>query len=385
MKIEVEDGREQTTHRVFFGSSTSLPMLPDTSVDLIVTSPPYPMIEMWDEVFTRSDPEIQTCLDRIDGRSAFEAMHRQLDSVWKECFRVLKNGSYACINIGDATRKVGDHFRLYSNHARIISAFNKLGFEELPLILWRKQTNAPNKFMGSGMLPAGAYITLEHEYILIFRKGKKKEYTAPEEKQRRMESAYFWEERNTWFSDVWDFKGARQKLEGENIRPRSGAYPFILAYRLINMFSLKWDTILDPFLGRGTTTVAALASCRNSVGIEIDRRFLEEIERMIVEEAPFLNEVITDRLKRHVAAVYEEEEKKPGSCQYSNEFYGFPVKTRQEVGLMFHYIDEISMEGEDGFTGTHRIDSDFNQTDPPRLKGFPNLPERNGQLKFSME
>ena len=83
--------------------------------------------------------------------------------------------------------------------------------------------------------------------------------------------------------------------------------------------------------------------------------------------------------------MYEEEEKKPGSCRYTNEFYSFPVKTRQEVSLMFNYIDEIIMNGSEEFTGTYRIDPDFNQIDPPGLRGFPNIPERNGQLKFLME
>ena len=80
---------------------------------------------------------------------------------------------------------------------------HRLGFQSIPLILWRKQTNAPNKFMGSGMLPAGAYVTLEHEYILVLRKGSKREFKKAEEKRNRHESAIFWEERNIWYSDIW--------------------------------------------------------------------------------------------------------------------------------------------------------------------------------------
>ena len=77
----------------------------------------------------------------------------------------------------------------------------ELGFTALPCILWRKQTNAPNKLMGSGMLPAGAYVTLEYEYVLILRKGPKREFSRDEDKKRRLESVIFWEERNIWFSD----------------------------------------------------------------------------------------------------------------------------------------------------------------------------------------
>ena len=109
--------------------------------------------------------------------------------------------------------------------------------------------------MGSGMLPAGAYVTLEHEHILVLRKGNKRNFKTPEEKLRRQKSAFFWEERNLWFSDLWeDLKGTKQNNIDKNIRERSGAYPFELAYRLINMLSLREDKVLDPFLGTGTTT-----------------------------------------------------------------------------------------------------------------------------------
>ena len=88
-----------------------------------------------------------------------------------------------------------------------------------------------------------------------------------------MRSAFFWEERNRWFSDVWDFKGTVQGLDHGDLRSRSGAYPLELAFRLINMYSLYEDTVLDPFLGTGTTTLASIACGRNSIGIEIDRAF----------------------------------------------------------------------------------------------------------------
>jgi site-specific DNA-methyltransferase (cytosine-N4-specific) len=99
----------------------------------------------------------------------------------------------------------------------------------LPLILWRKQTNSPTKFMGSGMLPPCGYVTLEHEFILIFRKGNRRGFEKVSDKNTRTQSALFWEERNRWFSDVWDFKGTRQLLEHRTSRERSAAYPFELA------------------------------------------------------------------------------------------------------------------------------------------------------------
>jgi len=149
-----------------------------------VTSPPYPMIEMWDDMFSQQSSTVKKKLEQSDGIGAYELMHQILDATWQEAYRVLKSGGFACINIGDATRTINGNFILYTNHARILKYTQELGFSSLPCILWRKQTNAPNKFMGSGMLPAGAYVTLEHEYILILRKGPKREFRKEKNKKK---------------------------------------------------------------------------------------------------------------------------------------------------------------------------------------------------------
>jgi len=335
----------ETMHRLVFGDSRSLYSVESESVALIVTSPPYPMIELWDEVFGRQDRRISEALDRKEGYLAFELMNQVLDRVWDEVYRVLMPGGIACINIGDATRKVDDDFNLYPNHSRIQSYCLKKGFQVLPEILWRKQTNAPNKFMGSGMLPSGAYVTLEHEFILILRKGGRRVFT-PQEQRARMESAYFWEERNVWFSDVWDFKGAGQKLNGSESRGRSGAYPFELAYRLINMYSIQGDTVLDPFLGTATTTLAAMASGRNSVGVEIDPSFRSYIEKRITGSVPLLRKYGEDRLKKHQEFVGRREEERK-DLKYVNEYYGFPVMTLQEVNLKSPVVKGVSKRDDD--------------------------------------
>lgn len=163
----------KTNHKVIFGNATKMKEVSSESVNFMVTSSPYPMIEMWDEMFARQSSSVEKALAKGNGTNAFELMHQVLDPVWKEVYRVLKFGGFACVNIGDATRTINGNFVLYPNHMRILKAALELGFSALPCILWRKQTNAPNKFMGSGMLPAGAYVTLEHEYILILRKGPK--------------------------------------------------------------------------------------------------------------------------------------------------------------------------------------------------------------------
>ena len=175
----------KTKHLINIGNSQNLDKVDDESVNLIVTSPPYPMIEMWDEVFGQMNSEISFALENNDGFKAYDLMNKELNKVWLEVDRVLVSGGIACINIGDATRKIGDSFQLYSNHSRIINFFEQMGYQVLPDILWRKQSNKPNKFMGSGMLPPNAYVTLEHEYILIFRKEGNREFKKKEEKENR--------------------------------------------------------------------------------------------------------------------------------------------------------------------------------------------------------
>ena len=326
----------KTNHKVIFGNAMNMEMVATESVDLMVTSPPYPMIAMWDEMFAQQSSSVKKALEKGDGANAFELMHQVLDPVWKEVYLVLKFGSFACINIGDATRTINDNFVLYPNHMRILKSALELGFSALPCILWRKQTNAPNKFMGSGMLPAGAYVTLEHEYILILRKGPKREFKKENDKKIRRQSAIFWEERNSWYSEVWfDVKGTPQALNDKDSRLRSAAYPFEIVYRLINMYSAKGDTVLDPFLGTGTTTAAAMASGRNSIGCEIDSTLENIIDRVKDVICASSKQLIRKRLAKHMEFVVDRLKTK-GGFKHENAYYGFPVITAQERELIFN-------------------------------------------------
>ena len=337
----------QTTYKYYICNAVKMAALADRSVNLVVTSPPYPMIDMWDEIFCRQNVKIEKALKKSNGNLAFELMHQVLDRVWEEVFRVLSPGGFACINIGDATRTLGDNFALYPNHARILNATQALGFTALPCILWRKQTNAPNKFMGSGMLPAGAYVTLEHEYILILRKGGKREFTSPAAKENRRQSALFWEERNQWFSDIWmDLKGARQVMGKQKNRKRSGAFPFELAYRLINMYSVKQDLVLDPFLGTGTTMLAAMAAGRNGAGYEIDTSLLENFYDKCNDSLGHFSSAIQHRMDLHNEFVHQRlEAGKP--IKHENTHYGFPVVTRQEKELVFSIPVSVEQQGDE--------------------------------------
>jgi hypothetical protein len=247
-----------------------------------------------------------------------------------------------CINIGDATRSLDGRFALYANHARVINQLSRLDFSCLPVILWRKQTNAPNKFMGSGMYPPGAYVTLEHEYILIVRKGAKREFRTKADKQRRRQSAYFWEERNQWFADVWtDLKGVPQALSQKGLRERSAAFPFELPYRLIIMFSVEGDTVLDPFAGIGTTMIAAMTTARHSIGIEIDHELVDAIQKRSKLCVSLGHQRLDQRLQDHLAFVAQRTASH-GPLKYRNRFYGFGVMTRQEQDLRFLMPDRVA-------------------------------------------
>ncbi|MFO7708143.1 MAG: site-specific DNA-methyltransferase [Desulfobacterales bacterium] len=346
----------KTLHRVHFRDARDMAFLPDASVELVLTSPPYPMIGMWDETFARLSPDAAAALRRNDGRGAFEAMHRALEPVWREAYRVLAPGGFACINIGDATRSVADDFMLYPNHVRLLAFGLELGFTPLPAILWRKPTNSPTKFMGSGMLPAGAYVTLEHEYILVLRKGAKREFAEPRPKRLRRESAVFWEERNAWFSDVWtDLRGTRQDLGAQQTRRRSGAFPFELAYRLVCMFSSKGDTVLDPFLGTGTTAQAAAAAGRSSIGLEIETGFRDEVFDGLQGLVSAARTRIQARIDGHLA--FLESCRETGrALRHVNRPYGFPVVTSQEREILLNLPDAVRIHSREGFEVSYRDD-----------------------------
>ena len=339
----------QTTHRVVVDDARAL-SLPDDSVELVVTSPPYPMIELWDDVFRDLDPEVASALDAGDGPAAFRRMHAVLATVWEEIERVLVPGGLACVNIGDATRTVDDTFRCYPNAAAVTQWFTDAGLVPLPPIRWRKPVNRATKFMGSGMLPPNAYVTLEHEHVLVFRNGSQRDF--PPGDDRRYESAYFWEERNRWFSDLWEDVGSeRQGLADDDLRERTAAFPVELPYRLINMFSVRGDTVLDPFWGTGTTTLAAMCAARHSVGYERDTGFREVFDERVADAPSLADEIVHERLASHEAFVADRVEAgNPPAYQASH--YDTRVVTKQERDIRFRTIADVEASPE-GYRVTH--------------------------------
>ena len=244
-------------YRVILGDSRWMRELADESIHLVVTSPPYPMVALWDGFFAQ------------ESFHSYDSMHGYLDQVWREVSRVLVNGGLACVNIGDATRTVDGTFRLYPNHSRVIEAFERLGLATLPYILWKKPTPKPHykgkgAFLGSGFLPPNAYVTLDMEYILIFRKGGLRSFVPKDPVRYR--SVFTKSERDKWFSQVWTVTGARQNVDG--VERRIAAFPEEIPRRLIRMFSVLDDMVLDPFLGSGTSLKVALDLQRRFVGYE---------------------------------------------------------------------------------------------------------------------
>jgi len=256
--------------------------LDDGSVHLVVTSPPYPMIGMWDDLFSGMDPEIGKCLrsrDRSDIQGAYRRMHAVLSPTFRECSRVMIEGGICCVNIGDAARTIGKRFQLFPNHTEVIHSLESCGLDILPYILWKKPTNRPNAFLGSGFLPTNAYVTLDCEYIVIARKDGPRKFRPKD--PGRYGSSFTKSQRDRWFSQIWDdVRGASQVSSGR--RDRTAAFPAEVPNRLIRMFSIKGDLVLDPFMGTGTTLVESASLGRRFVGYEINEDALSQKVRAMI-------------------------------------------------------------------------------------------------------
>lgn len=226
-------------------SSAEMIEVESNSVHLIVTSPPYPMIQKWDELFGVLD---------------FWMQHDSLLRVWEECKRVLVDGGILCLNMGDATRSIDKEFACYPNFAHTTMQVFKMGFTPLVPIIWKKISNRPNAFLGSGMLPPNGYIAQDCEYIGIFRKGGKRKFE-PHDPQRYA-SEFSKEERDKWFQQLWEFPGVKGAKE-------TSAFPKEVPWRLVQMFSCIDEIVLDPFSGTGTTSKVCDELERHFIGYEI--------------------------------------------------------------------------------------------------------------------
>lgn len=247
-----------TEHKIVFGDSRSLNQIQDKSVQLIITSPPY-----WQLKDYGAD-------DQIGFNDSYEEYINNLNLVWSECNRVLSDGCRLCINIGDqfARSIYYGRYKVIPIRTEIIRFCESLGMDYMGAIIWQKATNMNTSgggaVMGSFPYPRNGILKMDYEFILIFKKLGTPPKVTIEQKQRSLITKDEW---NEYFSSHWNFNGVKQL-------GHIAMFPEELPKRLIKMFSFVGETVFDPFVGSGTTSLAAMKLDRNSIGYEINNDFL---------------------------------------------------------------------------------------------------------------
>jgi len=275
---------DKTDHRLHQGDARDLSWLPNNSVHLVVTSPPYWTLKKYAE----NDRQMGAISD-------YERFLAELDKVWRECFRILAPGGRICCVVGDVCmprKKAGRHY-VMPLHADIQVRARDIGLDCLTPILWHKIANGVTEAEGNGAgfygkpYQPGAVIKNDIEHILFMRKGGA--YRSPEPLQKAL-SVLTKNEMQTWWRSIWtDIKGASTRAG------HPAPYPTELAERLIRMFSFAGDTVFDPFTGTGSTNLAAVAAGRNSIGNEIEPAYLKIAHKRLTDAA---------RQKRLIGPIY---------------------------------------------------------------------------------
>jgi modification methylase len=239
--------------------------LADNSVHLAITSPPY-----WQLKDYGTD-------NQIGFHDTYENYINNLNLVWKECYRTLSNGCRLCVNIGDqfARAVYYGRYKVIPIREEIIKFCENIGFDYMGAIIWQKVTTSNTTGggvqMGSYPYPRNGILKLDYEFILVFKKLGDAPKPTKEQKELSKMTAEEW---NTFFAGHWNFAGARQNNH-------IAMFPEELPRRLIKMFSFIGETILDPFAGSGTTSLAAKNLDRNSVGFEINPDFIPVIKEKL--------------------------------------------------------------------------------------------------------
>lgn len=258
-----------TEHKVIFGDSRKLNKIEDKSVQLIVTSPPYWQLK---------DYGVE---EQIGFNDSYEEYINNLNLVWNECNRVLSDGCRLCINIGDqfARSVYYGRYKVIPIRTEIIRFCESIGMDYMGAIIWQKvtttHTTGGGAVMGSFPYPRNGILKIDYEFILIFKKQGVSPKPTKEQKELSIMTLEEW---NEYFSSRWKFNGVRQ--EGH-----LAMFPEELPKRLIKMFSFVGETVFDPFLGSGTTSLAAKNLGRNSIGYEINKDFEQIIrEKLSVDQ-----------------------------------------------------------------------------------------------------
>lgn len=257
-----------TEHKIIFGDSRSLNQIKDKSVQLIITSPPYWQLKDY-------GTEAQ-----IGFNDSYEEYINNLNLVWKECYRVLSDGCRLCINIGDqfARSVYYGRYKVIPIRTEIIRFCESLGMDYMGAIIWQKtttmNTSGGGAIMGSFPYPRNGILKMDYEFILLFKKLG----NAPKpSQQQKADSEMTKEEWSQYFSSHWNFNGVKQL-------GHIAMFPEELPKRLIKMFSFAGETVLDPFAGSGTTSLAAKHLGRNSIGYEINKEFAPIIKEKLCDD-----------------------------------------------------------------------------------------------------
>lgn len=261
---------DSTTHKLRRGDARAMEWIPNNSVHLVVTSPPYWTLKQY-----------ASNRQQMGAIANYENFLNELDKVWRECFRVLVPGGRICCVVGDVClpRKTSGRHYVVPLHSDIQVRARSNGFDCLTPILWHKIANGATEAHGNGAgfygkpYQPGAIVKNDIEYILFLRKGGA--YRNPQPLQKAL-SMLTKAEMQAWWRSIWtDLKGASTR--GGHPAP----YPSAIAERLIRMFSFAGDTILDPFAGTGSTTIAAISAGRNSIANEIEPDYIKIARRLI--------------------------------------------------------------------------------------------------------
>jgi len=263
-----------THHRLVLGDARDLHEIPDSSIHLVVTSPPYWILKHY---------------NRVEGQlghiADYEEFLNELDKCWKECFRVLVPSGRLVVVVGDVllSRRKHKRHQVIPLHADIQVRCRRLGFANLAPIFWYKIANATYEAEGNGggflgkPYEPNAVVKHDVEYILMERRPGP--YRSPDPKTRLL-SVIPAKKHSIWFQQIWN------DIKGESARNHPAPFPEELVDRLVRMFSFVNDTVLDPFVGTGTTMVASARAGRNSIGVEIDQKYWRLARDRLSKELP---------------------------------------------------------------------------------------------------
>ena len=275
-KIREEVSKLPTQQTIYIADARDLSMIPDESVHLVLTSPPYWNLKEYNNHNNQ--------LGHIDDYKTFLD---ELDKVWSECYKKLAIGGRMVVVVGDVmlSRRENGRHKVVPLHADIQVRCEEIGFDNLAPIFWHKISNAnfevngTTKFLGKPYEPNGI-IKHDIEYILMLRKHGG--YRKPALEQRRM-SIISEKEFNSWYKQIWDFNGASTKNH-------PAPFPEELANRIVRMFSFVGDTVLDPFLGSGTTMLSSSKIGRNCIGVEVDKSYAEDSHKRLFKTLHLYNQ-----------------------------------------------------------------------------------------------